>query len=632
VLDANGVSTLTPMSPSSPVSAGEILFVQPGRTATTGQVTVLGAVSRPSTYALSPNSSAGDFIRSTQDLLSSAYTLFSLIVRRDPASNALVLRPISLAAAISHRPTPSLQSGDKVFVLTNTEVRALARQASNSLNMPFDASKQSGVQTPEEIAIGRASRAAARAELEQGGRTSTGNLPSDNFQARPLPDDRREAGQEFEQQNNQQLFPYPQGQSMGINRRSGQMQTTPPQFMGAPSQAMGMPNGGQGNETQNSPAVPPLSPQVQFIAPDDDLVVIEKMALRMGVPSAALIRAARDNLVWVLDDVVNPGPYLAASKTVLSELLSTAGGVTQRADLSSVEVSSTVFNQVSGSSQTTRADYNLQTVAPATIGIMPQDVVRVHEVPSVREQGTVTVLGQVNYPGTFNINRSERLSSLLRRAGGLTDVAYPYGAVFTRETVKEEERKGNERAARQIEDQIASLSTSGSNNPATSQAISYLVSMAQQVRNAPVVGRVTVTVDPAVLAVKPQLDIVLQPGDTIFIPKRPSSVTVSGEVLNPGSLQYRAGMSVQDYIDLAGGTTQTAEDDRTFVIRPDGSAMPARSNWLSFSDVSVPPGSTIVVPRDLRPFEWTTFLRDTSQIFSQLAIAAASLSVIRTGN
>jgi len=138
-----------------------------------------------------------------------------------------------------------------------------------------------------------------------------------------------------------------------------------------------------------------------------------------------------------------------------------------------------------------------------------------------------------------------------------------------------------------------------------------------------------VTADPAILRVRPELDVLLEPGDSVFIPPRPSTVTVSGEVLNSGSFQYQTGLNVDDYIMLAGGITSGADDDRIFVVLPDGTARPIQENWLTFSNSTmVPPGSTIVVPRDLRPFDLTTFLRDATQISSQLAVTAASLVVI----
>jgi protein involved in polysaccharide export with SLBB domain len=112
------------------------------------------------------------------------------------------------------------------------------------------------------------------------------------------------------------------------------------------------------------------------------------------------------------------------------------------------------------------------------------------------------------------------------------------------------------------------------------------------------------------------------------MPKRPFYVAVSGEVLNPTSLQFRAGATPADYIKEAGGFSQDAEDDSTFVVLPNGEAEPVKTSFWNFTPVQVPPGSTIIVPKDLRPFDLTTFLKDSTQILSQLAISAASLAIL----
>jgi protein involved in polysaccharide export with SLBB domain len=246
---------------------------------------------------------------------------------------------------------------------------------------------------------------------------------------------------------------------------------------------------------------------------------------------------------------------------------------------------------------------------------------------SDREEGHVTVSGQVRYPGTFDITRGERLSSLLERAGGYTDSAYPYGAVFTRVSAAATEREGNAREARSINAELGNLAASS--NPNDRDKVSFLTSLAQQVQSQPVLGGITVTADPTLLRVHPELDIVLEPGDTLTVPPRPATVTVTGEILNSGSFQYRAGTDVRVYITVAGGATQGADEERIFVVLPDGSARPITQNWLTFNNsFLIPPGSTVVVPRDLRPFDFTQFFKDATQITSQLAITAASLAVV----
>ena len=256
-------------------------------------------------------------------------------------------------------------------------------------------------------------------------------------------------------------------------------------------------------------------------------------------------------------------------------------------------------------------------------------MIRLRSVFTDRENGQVSVNGQVKYPGAFNITRGERLSSLLERAGGLTDQAYPYGAVFTRERAAVAEREGNIRQARSIDAQLSTLATTPQAGAANRDTLTFLTSLGQQVRNEPVLGRITMTADLAVLRSRPELDIVLEPGDTLYIPVRPATVTVTGEVLNSGSFQFENGLQLTDYLSRAGGITQAADRRRTFIILPDGTAQPVQSGWFSYSNVSlIPPGSTVVVPRDLSPFDLGLFLRDATQITSQLAVTAASVAVV----
>ena len=347
--------------------------------------------------------------------------------------------------------------------------------------------------------------------------------------------------------------------------------------------------------------------------------------MRLGVSVETLVRMASDHVVWIIDDVRDPGPYIAAEGTTLGDMIQTAGGPLRQADLSSVEVTSTQINNERTAGTVDPCQGKIRDFQ--AVSLRPLDVIRLRHVFSDREDGRVTILGQVRYPGTFDITRAERLSSVLERAGGLTDQSYAYGAVFTRERAAVVEREGNLREARALDAQLASLASSPDANDRAK--VSFLTTLTQRVREQPALGRITVTADLAILRVKPELDPLLEPGDTLVIPPRPSTVTITGEVLNQGSFQYQAGLSARDYITLAGGETQGADDARIFVVLPDGTARPIQESWLTFNDSNlIPPGATVVVPRDLRPFDLRQFFLDATQITGQLAIAAASLVII----
>ena len=152
--------------------------------------------------------------------------------------------------------------------------------------------------------------------------------------------------------------------------------------------------------------------------------------------------------------------------------------------------------------------------------------------------------------------------------------------------------------------------------------------LAARLRQTEAVGRVVVEADPTVLDARPEFDTILEPGDRLHLPKRPNHVTVSGEVLNPGTIQFRSGKAADAYIRAAGGTQQAADEGRIFVVLPNGEAQPVSVSSWNYDAVQIPPGSTIVVPRDPKPFDLTAFSVTLVEIMSKLAISAASLSVI----
>src|SRR5690606_20124587 len=106
------------------------------------------------------------------------------------------------------------------------------------------------------------------------------------------------------------------------------------------------------------------------------------------------------------------------------------------------------------------------------------------------------------------------------------------------------------------------------------EQLSMARDLAQELREVEAVGRITVEADPAVLNAHPEQDILLEPGDRIYVPKRGLTVRVHGEVLSPANLQFRSEKTPSDYIAEAGGMTYYADDDRAFVLYPDGSAQP----------------------------------------------------------
>jgi protein involved in polysaccharide export with SLBB domain len=324
--------------------------------------------------------------------------------------------------------------------------------------------------------------------------------------------------------------------------------------------------------------------------------------------------------------VMGPGFYFVGPNVSLNDLVQAAGGTASGADESSVELVSTVVDSINGRSASQRQTLPLRQGMLASYIVRPRDQLHFHKVFTDTGVGSVTVQGEVRFGGNYPIRRGEHLSEVLMRVGGLTSTAYPQGTVFLRRSAAQIEQEGYIRAANQIESQLlAGVGAIGSRgvDPAAVHAF------AGQLRTQKALGRISFIADPSILAANPNLDPLLEAGDVIFIPQRPSTVAVLGEVMQPGSYGYQPGMTVEDYIKKAGGYAQFSEEDLTFIVQPDGSARKVEKSWLNFDAAQVlPPGSAIVVPRDLAPLDVRQLVLDITSILSSFAVTAASLAVL----
>jgi protein involved in polysaccharide export with SLBB domain len=343
-----------------------------------------------------------------------------------------------------------------------------------------------------------------------------------------------------------------------------------------------------------------------------------------------LLGGLLDAAVLLSGEVRQPGFYPVLPGATLEAVLVAAGGATDGADLSAAELT----REAPAGGALTRQILDLRAQPPRAVGLFPRDVIRVPRGASAREAGAVTLAGEAVRPGNYDIRRGERLSDLLARAGGLTSHAYPYGTVFTRESVRHRQQEGFRRTAQDLETSLiqvaAGHAVAGARAPASDLggAISAGRELANTLRNAQAAGRMVVEANPVMLAARPDLDTVLEPGDVIVIPKRPNEVTVVGSVLNPGSLQVQPGWRAAEYLRASGGAGRFADLSRAFLVLPNGQATPAGLSSFGNGGPVVPPGSLLVVPQDPSPFETWGFIRDVTQVLSQVTISSAALAVI----
>jgi len=328
--------------------------------------------------------------------------------------------------------------------------------------------------------------------------------------------------------------------------------------------------------------------------------------------------------VAVYGEVRRPGLYPIAPNTPVTLLIDTAGGLSNESDPRNIEYISYADAMKDGHSNYRVLDLSQSKALISS----PGDVFNVKPLYLGQEVGTVKAGGEFRFPASYGILRGEKLSELMKRAGGITENAYPFGAVFTRASARKAEEESYRRAATDLQEAMVTAVTSGALGNNAQISSQFLSSVVQRLQNAEAVGRVVIQADASVLEAHPELDPILEPGDAIFMPKKPISVTVIGQVLNPGTLGFIPEASAKQYVNWAGGYTQAADSGRAFVILPNGTAEKVQSSFWNTQSRNIPPGSIVVVPRDAAPFNVMGFSERIFGVLSNLALTAAALATI----
>jgi len=257
-------------------------------------------------------------------------------------------------------------------------------------------------------------------------------------------------------------------------------------------------------------------------------------------------------------------------------------------------------------------------------------------VPQADQSRYVIVEGEVMRPGIYKLETNETLRLLLQRAGGLTPNAYVYGTQFTRESARVDQQKSLDELARTMDVQIRQSATSiaASANPGDlNQMVAAQQSIVNQLRNTRASGRVALAVRPKDKSVNDFPDLALEDRDRLLIPHTPSTVSVIGDVYNPGSFIFEPRNTAGAYLEVAGKGKPQSDLHHAFVLRANGFVVAANDvNGLftgaKFERIHLYPGDQIIVPYKLPTGSFVRGLRDWTQIASQLALTAAALAVV----
>jgi len=343
---------------------------------------------------------------------------------------------------------------------------------------------------------------------------------------------------------------------------------------------------------------------------------------------------APQQIVKISGRVKVPGSYPLEPGMTVSDLIRAGGGFDQSAFTGEAEL--TRFNVVGGQ----RREGQLVSInvgalvggdASADMALQPFDQIVIKEMPEWSDQESMSIVGEVRFPGIYPIRRGETLREVIERVGGLIDLAFSRGAVYTREDLREREQRQLQLLAERLQRDLASLSLQAaqSGESDSAEAMSVGQSLLRDLQTTQAVGRLVINLDD-VMTAQPgaPADLIVRAGDALYIPRLAQEVMVLGEVQNATSHLYRGDLTRDDYIRLSGGVTQRADTARTFVVRADGSVAAGESGrWFSRgAPRNVEQGDTIVVPIDAERMRPLTLWTAVTTIMYNIALSVAAVN------
>ena len=318
-----------------------------------------------------------------------------------------------------------------------------------------------------------------------------------------------------------------------------------------------------------------------------------------------------DQTITIHGEVNYPGVYKFASNETVEDLVLQAGGLTNAASLAKVDVSRRIIEPNATEAGDTLAftysfalnpDFTIpQGETPFTL--QPYDEVYIRRSPNYNEQQNVTIEGEVQFGGNYTLTSSnQRLSEVIKQAGGLTKRAYPEGAKLLRQMTQEEREM--------METMLRTAQRNSGNDSIDVKKLLTLTTFP-----------VAIELDKALANPGSDDDPYLREGDRIVVPRYTSTVSINGEVLYPNTVRYKAGEKADYYIDLAGGVSSSGKRSQTIIIYMNG--MVAKADHKH----KPKPGCQIVVPtksrrRALGLTEWLSIGTSTASIATMIATIA----------
>ena len=371
----------------------------------------------------------------------------------------------------------------------------------------------------------------------------------------------------------------------------------------------------------------------------DDLEINEDSVLKLDADADqrnALLKPVIDKLqlqarsgepvqtVSVDGAVKAPGVFPLTAGLTVRKLVAAAGGLKDDAYTKSAELRKLYLNNSSEvSSHYEKINLASEIELVVSTYLDSRDHLSVRALPDWSPDDSITLEGELRFPGVYRIRKGESISEVIARAGGLTLAAFPLAAIFTRESVAAQETSRAKEFSRSV---IRDFASSQLTREDTIIGIAEVQSIAKTLEEFEGVGRLLVNISGA-LGGDNLADIVLEDGDSLTIPGQSSTVTVVGEIRRPATHTFQAGLDLNDYLDLSAGIAARADDKEIYVVRADGSVFRPTKSWLRFdgAGTSMNPGDTIVVPINAGYTDNLSLWREVTQVIFNSTAGLASI-------
>lgn len=357
----------------------------------------------------------------------------------------------------------------------------------------------------------------------------------------------------------------------------------------------------------------------------------ENIALKRedSVAIISVLDLKEDYTVRISGEVRKPGEYPYMTNMSLKDIILLAGGFTDAAIGKNIEIGRRLkrdhydASDVQIASVISLDSLNTLEARGADIRLNPWDVVVVRRNPAYKVQVNVKVVGEVVFPGDYVLSsKNERISDVIKRAGGLSPEAYTKGVYLTRLNEKATKKQANQEVNKLQTQLIGKIQTQLNDTSGT--VTEELLRPYDQI---------AINLEKILSAPGGKDDIMLEEGDILTVPQQKAEVRISGEVLFPTKIVFEEKMDLKDYISRAGGFTDNARKGRVYVLYPNGNVERVSSFLFFKSYPSLSPGAEIIVPkineRKRQPLTTGEVIGITAAITSMAGVLVALINNLK---